>query len=238
MNLTGFLQGWRYSEIALVLVLAFVSIMLWRVPIIGWLFYPFHLFGTFVHELSHGFAAIFTGGDFQRFEVNLDRSGTAWYTGGIRWIVTSAGYLGCALFGGLLIILSASGFSGRTVLTIVGVALGILCLIWVRNLFGIASGLIIATLLVIAGNRLTVGLADALLLFLAVQVVLNALNSVFDLILISTRQHNIVTDAQIMQSITGIPAPFWAIIWTVIAIAILIGALVLAYRDSALPLTT
>lgn len=37
--------------------------------------YPFRLFGTFVHELSHGLAAVATGGEFQRFSVQPDVSG-------------------------------------------------------------------------------------------------------------------------------------------------------------------
>jgi len=41
------------------LLIALALIVLWQVPWLGWLAYPFRLFGTFVHELSHGLAAIF-----------------------------------------------------------------------------------------------------------------------------------------------------------------------------------
>jgi hypothetical protein len=220
------------GEIGLVLLLSIVSVALWRVPIIGLLFYPFHIFGTFIHELSHGLAAMLTGGEFRRFVVNLDQSGTAWSVGGIRWIITSAGYVGSALFGGLLIIISARDVPSHYVLTALGIALGVLCLIFVRNLFGVAAGLILAGLLIYAGEQLQSDWADLLLLLLAVQMALHALNSVFNLVWLSTNQAGVRTDAQIMQDITHIPAPFWALIWTVLSCGILVLALRTAYYQS------
>jgi hypothetical protein len=237
MHIDQFFQGWRYQEVGPVLLVSIVSVALWRVPIVGLFFYPFHIFGTFVHELSHGLAAVLTGGEFRRFVVNLDQSGTAWSAGGIRWIITSAGYVGSAVFGGLLIIMSARDVPAHYVLTALGIALGVLCLIFVRNLFGVVAGLILAGLLVYAGEQLSGSLwADRLLLLLAVQMALHALNSVFNLVWLSTNQAGVRTDAQIMQDMTHIPAPFWAFIWTVLSCGILVLALHTAYRSpSGLP---
>src|SRR5512145_1888707 len=120
-----FLAGWRQREVFVILGLALAIMILWRVPALGLLFYPFHLFSTFIHELSHGLAAIATGGVFQHFEVNSDLGGVAWSSGGIAWIVTSAGYIGSAIFGGLLVLLSSRGVSSRSVLFFLGVALGV-----------------------------------------------------------------------------------------------------------------
>lgn len=223
-------QGWRHKEIIAVLFIGVVSIVLWRVPMLGILFYPFQLFNTFIHELSHGLAAILTGGQFVQFAVNPDLSGVAWSAGGIRWVVTSAGYVGAALFGGFLTILSARGAPANTVLVFLGIGLGILCLIFVRNLFGIVSGLILATLLVLAGKYLRPLWADGLLLVLAVQAMLNAIDSLMDLFWLSTRSST-MTDALIMQEQTGIPAVIWALVWGALSLGILAGSLTLAYRN-------
>jgi hypothetical protein len=236
MRIMRFFQGWRQGEVLIVLALGLLSILLARVPGAGLLFYPFHLFGTFVHELSHGMAAILTGGDFRRFSVSPDLSGLAWSAGGIRWIITSAGYVGSAIFGGLLVVLSARGVAARSVLFFMGVILGLLCLVFVRNLFGIVSGLALSGLLILAGEKLNPPLADGLLLFLAVQMMLNALNSLTDLVWLSTYGANIMTDAQIMQQQTLIPAIFWAILWTGISVVILVAALAVAYRRTPEPL--
>ncbi|NJP04438.1 MAG: M50 family metallopeptidase [Chloroflexaceae bacterium] len=235
MNMTSFFQQWRYREVLIVIALVLLSLVLAHVPLLSMLFYPFELFNTFIHELSHGIAAILTGGRFVRFEVRPNLSGTAWSAGGIGWIVTSAGYLGSAIFGGFLLLLSAWGVSARAVLMGLGVTLGVLCLLFVRNLFGIATGLLLSASLFLAGTRLPARWAGFLLLFLAVQAMLNAFESVIVLFVLSTRHGHVTTDAQIMASMTGIPAPFWAVLWMGIALLILLGSLSLAYRNNRLP---
>ncbi len=220
----------------LVLVLAVVTVVMGRVPILGWLFYPFQVYGTFVHELSHGLAAILTGGAFRRFAVHPDLSGTATAAGGVSWIVTSAGYLGSAMFGALLTFLSASRVPARVVLLWLGLALGVLSLVFARNVFGIVSGLVLAALLMLAGRRLRESWADALLLFLAVQMMLDALDSVFDLMFLSALRAAPRTDAQIMADATGIPALVWAALWTGVSLVILLSSLRVAYRRTPTPL--
>jgi hypothetical protein len=229
MTSTTLTRSRRRNEIWLVLGLALATVLLMRLPLIGLLFYPFQLFGTFVHELSHGFAALLTGGGFERFAVHPDLSGVAYVRGGVSWIVASAGYLGSAIFGSALVWLAARGAPARTVLAGLGITLGLLCLLFVRNLFGIAGGLLLAAALWFAGRSLSALWAEGLLLFLAVQMMLNAVDSLFALLHISTfgGPHN---DAAIMAGLTGIPALFWALLWTVSAIAILAWSLRRAYR--------
>lgn len=222
--------GWRQREVLLVVGLALATIMAWRVPIVGWLLYPFQLYGTFVHELSHGLAAVLTGGEFRRFVVHPDLSGTALSAGGIRWIVVSAGYIGSAIFGGILTLLSVSAVPARRVLVWLGLTLGVLSLLFVRNLFGLAAGVVLAALLYGAGRKLRETWADSLLLLLAVQMMLNALDSVFDLVQISAASGATRTDAQIMAQATGIPAIVWAGLWSGLSLLILLATLRLAYR--------
>lgn len=219
----------RQRDTLVILGLALGTLILWRIPTLGFLFYPFQLFGTFVHEISHGMAAIITGGTFQRFAVNPDLSGVAWSAGGVRWVVTSAGYIGSAAFGGVLVLLATWGVPPRRILLGLGAALGLLCLLFVRNLFGIAVGLGLAALLVGAAGRLPPRWAGLLVLFLAVQLMLDGLNSLLGLIQLSSRSAAL-TDAQIMARATGVPALVWALVWTVVSVAILGATLQLAYR--------
>jgi hypothetical protein len=225
-----YIEGWRQREVLLVLGLALVTIVAWRIPLVGWLLYPFQVYGTFVHEISHGLAAMLTGGAFQRFVVNPDLSGTALSAGGVRWIVISAGYLGSAIFGGILTLLSASDIPARRVLVWLGLILGVLSLLFVRNLFGLVTGVALAAMLFLAGRRLRETWADGLVLLLAVQMMLSALDSVFDLVQISAMSGAIRTDAQIMAQATGLPAIAWAVLWSAMSLAILLVSLRLAYR--------
>lgn len=230
--MSGFSDGWRVSELVGLAVLTLALLVLWQIPYFGFVVYPFRLFGTFVHELGHGLAALATGGHFERFTVSPDLSGLAWSSGGIRFVIASAGYVGSAVFGGVLILLAARGLSARTLLTALGVLLGLLCLLFVRNLFGIATGLAIAAALVVAGRRLRSPWSDVLLLVLALQLVLDGFNSLFTVLRLSTAT-NVQTDALSMAQATGVPAVVWAAVWTVLSLAMLLVTLRLAYRRRA-----
>jgi hypothetical protein len=225
------LSGWRQREVLIVLGLALASLVLWRVPVLGLASYPFRLFGTFIHEICHGLAAVITGGAFRRFEINPDLSGVAFSAGGVAWIISSAGYVGSALFGGLLMVLAARGVPPREVIFGLGVGLGLLCLLFVRNLFGITTGLALSGALILAGRGLTAEWAGWLLLFLAVQLILDALNSIFDLLRISTSLRGVITDAEIMARATGIPALIWALAWATLSAFILYWSVRIAYRE-------
>jgi hypothetical protein len=211
------------------LVLAFALVGLWQVPWLGWVAWPFRLFGTFVHELSHGLAAIATGGRFQRFSVHADLSGLAWSAGGIRVIVSSAGYVGSAIFGGILIGLQARGWSPRTLLLWLGLAFGVLCLLFVRNAFGIVAALALTAALLAAGLRLPGPWREGLLEVLALQLILDGYNSLFTVLQLS-RAGETQTDAHAMAEMTWLPASFWAVAWMAVSTAILVFVLHRAMR--------
>jgi len=224
-----FVHGWRWGELLNVLALGIAILLLWRVPYAEYAVYPFRLFATFVHELAHGGVAIATGGAFEHFFVNADLSGTAWTRGGVRWLVTSAGYVGCALAGNLLILVAARGVSGRAVLVGIGVLLAVACVVFVRNAFGIATGLSLSVALIVAGLRLSARWRDGLLLVLAVQLVLDGFNSLLDLITLAGNPA-IHTDARTMAQLTGVPATLWALGWSLLSLVFLVLTLRIAYR--------
>lgn len=224
-----FVHGWRWRELLGVLALGVAILLLWRVPYAEFAVYPFRLFATFVHELAHGGVAIATGGAFEHFFVNADLSGTAWTRGGIRWLVTSAGYVGCALAGNALILIAARGVSARAVLIGLGALLAVACLMFVRNAFGIATGLTLALALIIAGRRLPAAWRDGLLLVLAMQLVLDGFNSLLDLITLAG-DPAIHTDARTMAQLTGVPATLWALGWSLLSLVFFVLTLRIAYR--------
>lgn len=217
-------QWRRWFGLAL---LALALVGLWQVPWLGGLVYPFRVFGTFVHELSHGLAAIATGGDFVRFSVSPDLSGLAHSAGGWRTVVASAGYIGSAVFGGVLLVLHARLLSSRTLLFGLGVLFGLLCLLFVRNLFGIAAAMLITVALIAAAAKLGAGMRDLLVDVLALQLVLDGYDSLFTVFALA-RDQSMRSDAQTMADLTWLPATWWAVIWMLVSTAILFGALRLA----------
>ncbi len=196
--------------------LALVLIGLWQVPWLGWLVYPFRLFGTFVHELSHGLAAIVTGGEFLRFRVEPDLSGVATTAGGWRWVVASAGYVGSAVFGGVLLALHARLLSARALLIGLAVMFALLCLLFLRNLFGVGAALGLTAVLLLAGLKLPAGARDGLVDVLALQLILDGYGSLFTVFLLSSSEQ-VRTDAHTMAAMTWLPASIWAVMWAVLS---------------------
>lgn len=67
---------------------------------------PMKLIAVFVHEFSHATACWITGGKVSSIEVINNEGGVTKYEGGKRCIIIPAGYLGCAFWGMLLVVLS------------------------------------------------------------------------------------------------------------------------------------
>jgi hypothetical protein len=101
-----------------------VTICLSFLPFAQFITYPFLIFSTFIHETGHAIAALFTGGTVESLIVRMDGSGVTYTRGGLRFVISTAGYIGTAIFGGLLLVLSRKQSHVRSVL--VGCAIFVL----------------------------------------------------------------------------------------------------------------
>jgi len=77
------------------------AIILGFVPI---LHLPFGWLETYFHEISHGLAAIFTGGKIENIALRLNGEGVCYTRGGILFFIAFAGYAGAVFWGGALYI--------------------------------------------------------------------------------------------------------------------------------------
>jgi hypothetical protein len=127
---------------ALLLGIAFASIMLWQTRLGGLLLYPFTILATWFHEMGHGIAAMLAGREFERLLIFADGSGVAESLGpadGYRLtdaLIAASGPLGPAIAGAALIICSRSPKATRNALAVLGIALIASTAIWVRSLAG------------------------------------------------------------------------------------------------------
>ena len=129
-------------RIRLLLGIALASILLWQTALGSLLLYPFTILATWFHEMGHGIAAMLAGRGFERLLIFADGSGVAHSlrpADGYRLtdaLVAASGPLGPAIAGGLLIVASRSPAATRTALAVLGVALVLSTLIWVRSPIG------------------------------------------------------------------------------------------------------
>ena len=220
------------------LVAAAISLVLWFIPFTSFLFYPFKIFITFIHEGGHALAALLTGNSVNSLSVAMNTSGETYTTkGGLisQVAVSSAGYVGSMAFGALLLVLIRKSVKARVVLVGTAVLIFGLTIIFglINPLFNgvtfwagipftfVAGTLITATLLLIA-RFASAKVARFFVSFLAVQCVLNALYDLRTIFLLSSPFADPAhTDAVNMANATGIPAIFWAVTWIVLALGIL-----------------
>ena len=76
-----------------------VALGFWDTPVIK----PFRVFVVMVHEMCHAGVAVATGGEVAELQVRWDESGHMRSRGGFLPLISSAGYVGSAFLGALLI---------------------------------------------------------------------------------------------------------------------------------------
>jgi hypothetical protein len=127
------------QRIGLLMGIAVASVILWQTMIGSLLLYPFTILATWFHEMGHGVAAILTGSSFERLLIFPNGSGVAQSmrpadaSGLTNALIAASGPLGPAIAGSLLIIASRTDKPTRAALTVVGLALIISTVIWVRT---------------------------------------------------------------------------------------------------------
>lgn len=121
----GRLEPRQLRTVALALL---ASLVLWNLPFGGVVLYPFKLFATWLHELSHGLMMNVTGVGLGGVEIYRDSSGIA-YTAergsGLQTaIVSAAGYMGTSLWGAVMLVATPTPRAARWAMVILAALLG------------------------------------------------------------------------------------------------------------------
>jgi len=138
----------RYYAVA-----ATVALVFWESPFIK----PFRVFVVLVHEVNHALMALATGGEVLEIRTFWDESGHALTSGGIVPLICSAGYVGSAMWGALMIYSNLFIGLQRMVLMLVGITCTIMSLIYgsmgtLDFFFGAGIGILIAILALISAK--------------------------------------------------------------------------------------
>lgn len=224
------------QTLTLIGVAGLAAVLLAIVPWLSFLNYPFRLLITIVHELSHGLAALITGGSFIRFVIFSDGSGLAYTTGGWRLLVIPAGYLGVALFGAVLIMLGRNHRWSRIAMAIIGLVMilftlryGIPSIFSDHMLGGVlttVSGVFFGGLFLLIAFKASSRWIVFLLNFIAIQAGLTAFSDIVTVIGLSMPFLTPArSDAQSMADLTLIPAVVWALVWAAVAFLLIGGAI-------------
>ncbi|KAG2365866.1 peptidase M50B-like-domain-containing protein [Suillus spraguei] len=189
--------------------------ILWHVPVLSWIIYPFKLLTVGFHEMSHAITGILTCATIHSVELDPDEGGETRMSGGIPWITLPAGYLGSSFIGACLIACGFDTNASKVACLVLGVFF-LFTLWWARRnwltwllILGM-SGMIVVFWLVADSVALRY-----FVLFIGVMSDLYVLWDVIDDTI--ARKVN-SSDASAFARVCGcFPSQAWGLIWLIIA---------------------
>lgn len=208
------------------LFLIFIGIgLLWNTP----LTYPIKIFVVFMHEVSHGLAAIATGGRIVEIQINPQQGGHAVTQGGSRFWTLTAGYLGSLLWGGLILLLAARTHFDNRISILIGLGMVTISIFYGKRIFTYLFGIGFGVALIAIGFHLSETINDWILRIIGVT---SCLYAILDIKSDALDRSNLRSDARILSELTGIPTKIWGVLWILIAIGLTVWFLYLSGKTT------
>ncbi|KAJ9070032.1 hypothetical protein DSO57_1012726 [Entomophthora muscae] len=107
-------------------------LVLWNLPVLKLILYPFKLITVAFHEFSHALAGVCTGATILAIKVDPDEGGVTLMRGGAQCFTLPAGYLGSSLIGALMIFTGFNILASKVMTIFIALSL-LACLYWAKN---------------------------------------------------------------------------------------------------------
>jgi len=184
---------------------------------------PFLWSETFFHEISHGLAALLTGGYIHNITLNFDGSGVCTTSGGSRFLVSFSGYAGSALWGGVIYSVAdaLTPAKARLIAVFLIAMLTITLVFWARNFSTIVILIVLLMMYTLPLFKSLWVSVKFLIQLIGIFVMLDAIRS--PLYLLDDRN---IGDGENLAKLTWMPEIFWVLIW----FAMSVGCLYLLWR--------
>ena len=207
-------RNWFWIAVALSLAIGLTP---WARTIL----YPFRLFTTWVHECGHALMTILVGGRVMSIVLEPDGSGltnSLVPTGRLApALVASAGYLGAAIVGCLLLAATRVERRAKVILVGLGAFMFVTLVLWMRNPFGF---IVVLAWCAALFSLVRSGGANAMRFLLSLLAVQVALNSVYDIRVLFEIDRG-PSDAATMARLFLLPSWVWATTWMLVSIGML-----------------
>ena len=179
------------------------------------------------HELSHGLAALVTGGSIERIEISFEQGGACYISGGWSFVILNAGYLGSLAWGCALLVGGARTRHDRYIVGMLGAVILVVTLVYIRSMFGFVYGILAGAALLGIATMLPNRVSDVLLTVLGT---VSCLYAVWDIGSDVIFRHIPGSDAHRLAEMTWIPAIVWGVGWIVVSVWVTLKALAMASR--------
>jgi len=193
------------------LVLVVVIFALWSTPVMV----PLKIIVVLLHELSHGLAAVLTGGSIEQITISPEQGGQALTRGGSRFVTLTAGYLGSLLLGMALLFAALRSVADRAVVVGLGVGLLVVSALYLRDLFALLFCIGLAAVLLAMARWLDHRAND---LVLRVIGLTSMIYVPFDIFSDTIARSNLQSDAWMMADEFGGATVLWGGLWLVLSL--------------------
>ncbi len=192
--------------------------------------YPLKIFVVFLHEVSHGIAAVATGGSIAGIQISSNQGGVCQCGGGIRFITLTAGYLG-SLSWGVAMLLVVRAKEIWHLVTLVGLGLLVLTvsLMYIDGGFGMGFGFLFGLALLGIAKYLPFEIQT---MTLTVMGLTSCLYAVWDIKSDVIDRPGIRSDASMLADLTGVPTVLWGVLWIGISVAVCWWLLRYAFKNA------
>ncbi|KAI8612271.1 peptidase M50B-like-domain-containing protein [Chytriomyces sp. MP71] len=200
--------------------------ILWSMPIIKHILWPFKVFTVALHEFGHASVGCCTGARVNSITVDPDEGGLTKMQGGNIYLSLPAGYLSSSFFGALMIFCGFNLLASKVAAVFVGACM-LATLFWARN--WLTRGITIVFIGVIALLWwLPLGGGVGLRYFILFLGTMSSLYSVWDILEDLVFRKVNESDASAFSRICCGPPQLWGFIWFIISLIFLTASVVAA----------
>lgn len=195
-------------------ILLFAAIIIKQLPFVS---IPFNWLESYFHEISHGLAAIATGGSVLRIQLFANGAGLCTTQGGLNFVISFAGYAGATLWGwGIYKLASAHQRAAQMFSLVVFVIIISSIIFWGRDLLTWFILAVLAALFLLTIKVSKLHYLQKLMQLFGLLILLNSLFS--PSYLLDGRN---IGDGAALATMTFIPEFIWVLIWFLLALAAL-----------------
>lgn len=213
------------QKVTLGVIAAYVVViaLLWNIPYVRMILWPFKMLTIAFHEFGHAFACLLTGGKVISISLDPNEGGVTMMKGGRSAITLPSGYLGSSLIGALLTFCGFNIVASKVASFVLG-ACFLLTLWW-----GKRDWLTVLTVLAAVGLLVAcwfIAQAEALRYVVLFIGVMSSLYSVWDICddLILRKVNS--SDASVFAQRYGGSSQCWGVIWSIFSLLFLVAAII------------
>lgn len=191
-----------------------IAILIRYLPLVS---IPFQWLESYFHEISHGIAALVTGGTVLSIKLFPNGAGLCTTQGGSRFIISIMGYSGAVLWGAMIYLLAKSHQKVAQVQAgLVLLLLMLSIILWARDLLTLVILLLLTGLFIVTFKIKNNRYFQYVMQLFGLSILLNGLFSPSYLI---DGRH--LGDGATLSNITGIPELIWVFLWSGFAAVVL-----------------